>query len=216
MRSNPVLVVLSVVLWLPMSSIPAVAQSTPQQPPKKAASAQSSPLTPQEREAQKHYRVALEAIKNNDFSMAADELKAASEFAPRNALIWYNLAGVESKKGDTKSALEHPQETENLAVPTDTSQTTFIERDNSAPFSGFAANRECVMASHVVRASSLQSSGEPRTGCCCLLKDEGPPPAWDCTGYKDGTLVTESQCKKDADDASTKYKWHEGKCTDRD
>jgi hypothetical protein len=117
MRSNPVLVVLSVVLWLSMSSSPAVAQSTPQQPPKKAAAAQSAPLTPQEREAQKHYRVALEAIKNNDFSTAADELKAASGLAPKNALIWYNLAVVESKKGDAKSALEHLQKAESLGLP---------------------------------------------------------------------------------------------------
>ena len=87
------------------------------QTPKKPTSAQTTALTPQEREAQKHYRVALEAIKNNDFSTAAGELKAASELAPKNALIWYNLAVVESKKGDSASALQHLQKAENLKLP---------------------------------------------------------------------------------------------------
>jgi hypothetical protein len=64
--------------------------------------------------------------------------------------------------------------------------------------------------------ASVRPSDEPKTGCCCLLKDEGPPMLWDCAGYKDGDLVTENRCKRDADDASTKYKWHEGKCTKRD
>ncbi len=87
------------------------------QTPKKSTSAQTTALTPQEREAQKHYRVALEAIKNNDFSTAADELKAASELAPKNALIWYNLAVVESKEGDSKAALDNLQKAEALGLP---------------------------------------------------------------------------------------------------
>jgi tetratricopeptide (TPR) repeat protein len=111
------LVVLSVALWLQASSIPAVAQSIPQQPPKKSASTQSSALTPQEKEAQKHYRVALEAIKNNDFSTAADELEAASQLAPKNALIWYNLAVVESEEGNSKPALEYLEKAEALGLP---------------------------------------------------------------------------------------------------
>ncbi len=87
------------------------------QTPKKSTSAQSAALTPQEKEAQKHYRIALEAIKNNDFTAASDELKTAADLAPKNALIWYNLAVVESKKGDSKSALEHLQKAESLGLP---------------------------------------------------------------------------------------------------
>lgn len=87
------------------------------QTPKKSTSAQSPTLTPQEKEAQKHYRIALEAIKNNDFTTASDELKTAADLAPKNALIWYNLAVVESKKGDSKPALDHLQKAEGLGLP---------------------------------------------------------------------------------------------------
>jgi hypothetical protein len=93
------------------------AKSSVQQDSKKPASSQTAPLTSQEKEAQKHYRIALEAIKNNDFSVAADELKAAAELAPKNAVIWYNLAVVESKKGDSAPALEHLKRAENIGLP---------------------------------------------------------------------------------------------------
>ena len=47
-----------------------------------------------EEQARKHYRVALEALKNNDLESAAEELSKAAELAPNNALILYNLAVV--------------------------------------------------------------------------------------------------------------------------
>jgi hypothetical protein len=95
----------------------ALSQSSTQQTPKKSTSAQSAALTSHEKEAQKHYRIALEAIKNNDLATASDELKEAADLAPKNALIWYNLAVVESKKGDSAPALEHLQEAETLGLP---------------------------------------------------------------------------------------------------
>jgi len=68
--------------------------------------------------------------------------------------------------------------------------------------------------------SDLTQSGLTKqsadVGCCCLLKDSGPPPAWDCTGSTEGTESTEAQCKKDADDVGAKYKWHSGKCTGKE
>jgi hypothetical protein len=94
-----------------------VAHSSAQQTPKKSTSAQSPTLTPQEKEAQKHYRIALEAIKNNDFATASDELKTAADLAPKNALIWYNLAVVESKKSESAPALEHLQKAESFGLP---------------------------------------------------------------------------------------------------
>lgn len=87
------------------------------QTPRKPTNGQSATLTPQEKEAQKHYRIALEAVKNNDFATASDELKAASELTPKNALIWYNLAVVESKKGDSKLALDHLHKATSLGLP---------------------------------------------------------------------------------------------------
>ena len=26
------------------------------------------------------------------------------------------------------------------------------------------------------------NGNDEKVGCCCLLKDEGPPPTWDCSG----------------------------------
>jgi hypothetical protein len=66
------------------------------------------------------------------------------------------------------------------------------------------------------RGSMRLKGDDEKKGCCCLLKDSGPPPVWDCSGYVDGTLVTRAQCKKDADELVVKFKWHEGKCTDKD
>lgn len=74
-------------------------------------------LTPEEKEAQKHYRVAQEALKSNDLATAADELKTASTLAPNNALILYNLAVVESKRNDPDSALEHLHKAMSLGLP---------------------------------------------------------------------------------------------------
>ncbi|MGB2592178.1 MAG: hypothetical protein WBG02_18695 [Candidatus Acidiferrum sp.] len=88
-----------------------------QQGSKKVASGQTPALTPEEREAQNHYHIAQEALKNNDLSIAADELGQAAQLAPKNAIIWYNLAQVESKKGDSASTLQHLQRAGSLGLP---------------------------------------------------------------------------------------------------
>ena len=54
-----------------------------QQPAKKSTSAEPAALTPEEREAQKHYRIALEALKNGDLATASDELTSAAELTQR-------------------------------------------------------------------------------------------------------------------------------------
>lgn len=107
------------IIFLCLVSIPSrvMAQSSDQQTPKKSTTAQQSNLTPQEKEAQKHYRVAVEALKNNDLETALRELNAASGLAPKNAMIWYNLAVVESKNGDSAPALEHLKKAETLKLP---------------------------------------------------------------------------------------------------
>jgi hypothetical protein len=102
-----------------------------------------------------------------------------------------------------------------LGLLAETDQTAVHRRDD-LPRSSRVKGRECAMSAFSLRMGDLDLDDEPKAGCCCLLKDEGPPLVWDCTGYKDDTLVTEGQCKRDADDASTKYKWHEGKCTNKD
>lgn len=46
------------------------------------------------------YKVALKAIENGDWPVAEQNLREAARLAPDNALIWYNLAIVESKSND--------------------------------------------------------------------------------------------------------------------
>ena len=91
---------------------------TSSQGSKKTATSAAPVLTPNQREAQKHYRIALEALKNNDLDIALQELNSAAELDPKNALIWYNIALVESKKGDSpQSALDHLQKSTSLGLP---------------------------------------------------------------------------------------------------
>ena len=86
---------------------PAQNKETPNTPPQNSV----------ERDARKHYLVALEAIQNDDLAVATDELNRAAALAPGNALIWYNLAVVESKKGESKAALEHLHKATALGLP---------------------------------------------------------------------------------------------------
>jgi hypothetical protein len=92
-------------------------QSFPQQPIPKAQTTPSPTPTPEQREARKHYRTALEALKNDDWDIALKELNSAAELTPKNALIWYNVAVVESKKGDPGPALEHLRKAASLGLP---------------------------------------------------------------------------------------------------
>lgn len=104
---------LSSALELRASAAETPQQKTSTQAKKKAP----SPLSPEEKEAQMHYRVALEALRNNDLLAAQDELTQASKLAPKNAVIWYNLAVVESRNNDPKSAMEHLQKALDLGIP---------------------------------------------------------------------------------------------------
>jgi hypothetical protein len=106
----------------PKSSAPNAAAQQP--PPKKSAPApkkqSSAPLeTDQERDARLHYKTALAALANNDLPAAEEELKAAAKFAPKNALILYNLAIVQSKREEIKEGFASLQQAETLGIPAD-------------------------------------------------------------------------------------------------
>lgn len=102
-------IALGVILAFGSISVLGQSQSTHKVAPK--------PLSPEEKEAQMHYRIALEALKNNDLVAAQQELTQASALAPKNALIWYNLAVVESKSNDPQSAMKHLQKAIDLGMP---------------------------------------------------------------------------------------------------
>jgi hypothetical protein len=70
-----------------------------------------------EEQARKHYRVAQEALKNNDLTVAAEELTKAAELAPRNAMVLYYLAIVQSKQGDVQKGLSNVQQALALGLP---------------------------------------------------------------------------------------------------
>jgi len=72
-----------------------------------------------------------------------------------------------------------------------------------------------ILQENVLPGFSASAQDEPK-GCCCIMKDSGPPPTWSCQGVTPSTMETKRQCAEDADAASTKYKWHEGPCTDND
>ena len=60
-------------------------------------------------EAKRKYRVGLAALEDGDLNAAAENFERASRLAPQNALIRYNLAIVQSKRGENlpaKSNLE--------------------------------------------------------------------------------------------------------------
>jgi hypothetical protein len=69
-----------------------------------------------------------------------------------------------------------------------------------------------VLKENVILLFSSQAQSEPK-GCCCLLKDAGPPPTWDCSGSTADTTVTKQQCEDTATETSAQYKWHAGQCT---
>jgi tetratricopeptide (TPR) repeat protein len=82
------------------------------------SSAHNAPaLTPDQKEAQTHYKIAVLAVDNGDFDIALKELAQASQLDPNNAVIWYNLAIVQSKKGKNSEALSSIEQALKLGVP---------------------------------------------------------------------------------------------------
>jgi hypothetical protein len=73
----------------------------------------------QEKEAQAHYRVALVALKNNDLTTAEDELRQATQLVPKNALVLYRLAVVQSKRDESSDAMSNLQSAMRLGLPAD-------------------------------------------------------------------------------------------------
>jgi tetratricopeptide (TPR) repeat protein len=53
-----------------------------------------------------HYKVGLVALKNNDTDTAIREFTEAHRLAPQNADVLYNLALLESQRGNTQAALD--------------------------------------------------------------------------------------------------------------
>lgn len=61
---------------------------------KSTGSQTSAALTPDQQEAQEHFKIATRALADNNLEIAGRELEEAARLDPKNAVIWYNLAVV--------------------------------------------------------------------------------------------------------------------------
>jgi tetratricopeptide (TPR) repeat protein len=64
-----------------------------------------------------HDRVGRIALKDGDLTVAAHEFNEAARLTPSNAVVWYNLGVVESRRKNPKLAIEHLQRALRLGLP---------------------------------------------------------------------------------------------------
>jgi tetratricopeptide (TPR) repeat protein len=67
--------------------------------------------------AQRHYQAGLAALEKNDLAAAEDEMTTAAKLAPKNALIRYKLAVIQSKREEWQSALKNIDAARKLGLP---------------------------------------------------------------------------------------------------
>jgi hypothetical protein len=67
--------------------------------------------------AQRHYQAGLAALEKNDLAAAEEEMQAAVKLAPKNALIRYKLAVVQSKRDEWQPALKNIDAAQKLGLP---------------------------------------------------------------------------------------------------
>jgi tetratricopeptide (TPR) repeat protein len=67
--------------------------------------------------AQRHYQAGLAALEKNDLAAAEEEMQAAARLAPKNALIFYELAVIQSKRDKWQSALKNIDAARKLGLP---------------------------------------------------------------------------------------------------
>jgi tetratricopeptide (TPR) repeat protein len=67
--------------------------------------------------AQRHYQAGLAALEKNDLAAAEEEMQAAAKLAPKDALIFYKLAVIQSKRDEWRPALENIDAARKLGLP---------------------------------------------------------------------------------------------------
>jgi tetratricopeptide (TPR) repeat protein len=67
--------------------------------------------------AQRHYQAGLAALEKNDLAAAEEEMQVAAWLAPKNALIFYKLAVIQSKRDKWQSALKNIDAAGKLGLP---------------------------------------------------------------------------------------------------
>jgi tetratricopeptide (TPR) repeat protein len=67
--------------------------------------------------AQRHYQAGLAALEKNDLVAAEEEMQAAAKLAPKNALIRYKLAVIQSKREEWQPALKNIDAARKIGLP---------------------------------------------------------------------------------------------------
>jgi tetratricopeptide (TPR) repeat protein len=67
--------------------------------------------------AQRHYQAGLAALEKNDLAAAEEEMQAAAKLAPRNAVIFYKLAVIQSKRGEWEAGIKSISVAQKLGLP---------------------------------------------------------------------------------------------------
>jgi tetratricopeptide (TPR) repeat protein len=67
--------------------------------------------------AQRHYQAGLAALEKNDLAAAEEEMQAAAKLAPKDAMIFYKLAVIQSKRDEWRPALENIDAARKLGLP---------------------------------------------------------------------------------------------------
>src|SRR5579862_3109686 len=67
--------------------------------------------------AQRHYQASLAALEKNDLVAAEEEMQAAAKLTPKNALIRYKLAVIQSKREERQPALTNIDAARKLGLP---------------------------------------------------------------------------------------------------
>jgi hypothetical protein len=76
-----------------------------------------APQFTQTKEAQAHYQAGLAALEKNYLAAAEEEMQAAAKLAPKDAMIRYKLAVIQSKRDEWQPALKNIDAAQKLGLP---------------------------------------------------------------------------------------------------
>jgi hypothetical protein len=81
------------------------------------AGAHKSQQTADADAAQRHYQAGLAALEKNDLAVAEEEMQAAARLAPKNTLIFYKLAVIQSKRDEWQAGIKSLDVAQKLGLP---------------------------------------------------------------------------------------------------
>lgn len=66
---------------------------------------------------QRRYQAGLAALEKNDLAAAEEEMQAAAKLAAKDALIFYELAVIQSKRGEWEAGIKSISVAQKLGLP---------------------------------------------------------------------------------------------------